>query len=222
MKAASEEGLLLSERAYGRLKEELLSGRLKASQYVSMQDLVGLLDSPLAPTREAVKRAAGESLLRIVPKRGVYVMDVTPELIRQCFELRSLLDQEGARTLAVSTDPAIREELAALEAAHRRVRDEARGGVTAKLQQEAKEVDWRLHQSLVGALGNPLVEEIYERNRERILVMQNTRPLLPDRIVPAMDEHLAILEAIGQGDPEAAARAVREHFRQTLRWWGIL
>ncbi len=37
-----------------------------------------------------------------------------------------------------------------------------------------------------------------------------------------MEEHFAIMDAIAEGNEEVAAGAVREHFRQTLRWWGIV
>ena len=41
-------------------------------------------------------------------------------------------------------------------------------------------------------------------------------------LTPAMREHLAILEALDQGDAEAAVAAIDLHHRATLRWWGIL
>lgn len=218
-KKLDEEGLLLGEKAYLRLKQLLLNGSFQTGQYVSTQELVERLDCPLAPTREAVKRVANESLLRIVPKRGMYVMEATPDLIRHCFELRALIDQEGARTLAAAPEPPPFE---VLRAAHERVLAAARSEITPDLQREAKDVDWQMHEALAASLANPLVTEIYERNRERIRIMQNSRPLLPDRIVPAMEEHLAILDAIEAGHAEVAAHAVRDHCRQTLRWWGIL
>lgn len=59
-------------------------------------------------------------------------------------------------------------------------------------------------------------------NRDRIAVIQKTRPFLPDRIVPTMREHLAIIEALEAGDADAAVAAIAEHYRMTLRWWGIL
>ena len=59
-------------------------------------------------------------------------------------------------------------------------------------------------------------------NRDRIAVIQNTRAFLPDRIVPAMREHLAIIDAVERRDAEAAVAAIAEHYRTTLRWWGIL
>ena len=53
-------------------------------------------------------------------------------------------------------------------------------------------------------------------------MIQNTRPFLPDRIVPAMREHLAIIDALEARDAEATVAAIAEHHRITLRWWGIL
>ena len=50
-------------------------------------------------------------------------------------------------------------------------------------------------------------------NRDRIAVIQNTRAFLPDRIVPAMREHLAIIEALERRDAEAAVAAIALHYR---------
>lgn len=212
------EGVLLADKAFFALRELLISGGLRAGQFVSMPDLVKMIGMPLAPVREAVKRAESARLVRVLPKRGVAVMEATPDLIRECFHLRTIFDQEGAREL-VRAGAA---DLEALRASHQRVLDAARSGVTSSLQREAMAVDWSLHATLAGALENDSAREIYLRNRDRISLIQHSRPLLPDRIVPAMEEHLAILDAIAGGSEDDAARKVRDHFRQTLRWWGIV
>ncbi|MCB1902240.1 GntR family transcriptional regulator [Cognatazoarcus halotolerans] len=213
------EGELLADRAFKALRGLLTNGSLRAGQFVSMPDLTKTLGMPMAPVREAVKRAESASLVRILPKRGVAVMEATPESIKDCFHLRTILDQEGARELARAGEAGA---LAALRERHQRVLEAARDAITPSLQREAMEVDWALHTTLADALGNGSVREIYARNRDRISVIQHSRPLLPDRIIPAMEEHLEILDAISGGDEQAAAARVRDHFRQTLRWWGII
>lgn len=212
------EGLLLAEKAFNALKAMLTGGQLRAGQFVSMPDLARMVDLPLAPVREAVKRAESAGLLNVLPKRGVAVMEATPELIREYFDLRLIFDQEGARRLVRKGDG---RRLAELREVHLRLLDAARNGITPSLQREAMAVDWALHGTLSDSLGNATAREIYAQNRDRISVMQHSRPLLPDRIVPAMEEHLAIIDAILGGDEQAAAEAVRRHFNQTLRWWGI-
>lgn len=219
MNMPDAEGLLMADKAFLALRTLLIGGALRAGQFLSMPDLMRTLDMPMAPVREAVKRAESLALVRVLPKRGVAVMEATPALIRDCFHLRTILDQEGAREL-VRTGAGNR--LDGLRERHQRVLDAAREGITPALQNEAMQVDWELHTALSEALGNDSAREIYARNRDRISVMQHSRPLLPDRIIPAMGEHLAILDAVAGGDENAAAAAVRDHFRQTLRWWGII
>ena len=92
--------------------------------------------------------------------------------------------------------------------------------MTAELPRRAIETDLSLHDALSRGLDNPLAAEVYRVNRDRIAVIQNTRPFLPDRIVPAMREHLVIIGALERRDAEAAVAAIAEHYRITLRWWG--
>lgn len=219
MNTPESDGLLLADKAYLKLRQLLTQEGLRAGQFVSMPDLVGMLGFPIAPTREAVKRAEAVALVEVVPKRGVMVMESSPARIHECFDLRAILDQEGARRIVRRQDHSL---LDTLRRHHEQVLERAREGVTPALQREAKQVDWELHQTLASALANPAAEAVYALNRDKIAIIQQSRPLLPDRIVPAMEEHLRIIDAIAGGNEETAARAVQEHYRHTLRWWGIL
>src|SRR5690554_3909104 len=68
----------LREQAFVKLRQLLVDGGLRPGQFVSMPDLVRQLGLPIAPVREAVKRAEALSLVTVVPKRGAFVMDATP------------------------------------------------------------------------------------------------------------------------------------------------
>ena len=209
----------MADQAYDRLVAVLHDGRLASGQFVSMPGLVDLLDLPIAATREAVKRANVNGLVEVLPKRGVLVMEAGRRATRDCMDLRALLDQEGARRLvaAGATLP-----LAALRASHEALIAAAEREMTPDLPRAGGRTDLSLHDALATGLANPLAAEAYRVNRDRIAVIQNTRPFLPDRIVPAMREHLAIIEALERRDAEAAVAAIAVHFRLTLRWWGIL
>ena len=211
-------GMLLAEQAFLAFRDLLFRGEVRAGQLVSMPELVEQTGLPLAPVREAVKHAESVGLVRILPKRGVLVIEPVPETIRSCFHLRCMLDQEGAWMLAGKLGEA---PVIALREAHAAVRDQALKGITPELQQWAMAVDWQLHQTLAAALDNPLAADAYASNRDRITVLQQSRRLLPERIVPAMDEHLLIIDAILEGRPHDAVQAVRDHLAGTLRWWGL-
>jgi DNA-binding GntR family transcriptional regulator len=210
---------LMSDEAYARLVAALRDGSLASGQFVSMPGLVELLDLPLAATREAVKRADVNGLVRILPKRGVLVMEASPKVTRDCIDLRTVLDAEGARRFVRNAGSL---PLAELRASHETLIDEALARMTPELPRRAILTDLSLHDALATGLANPITSEVYAVNRDRIAVVQNTRAFLPDRIVPAMQEHLEIIDALERRDADAAVRAIWIHARSTLRWWGIL
>lgn len=220
MSKPSASELLLADQAYLAFKSLLSGGLIRAGQLISMSELMAQISYPMAPVREAVKKAEAIGLVQILPKRGVLVIEARPEIVRECFNLRCIFDQEGARLLASRAPD---QTLRALRKIHDEVRAEALVGIiTPELQRKAMDVDWSMHQALAGALDNPMAQHTYANNCDRIAVMQHSRRLLPERIIPAMEEHLLIIDAILDGSGEDAMRAVRHHFARTLHWWGIV
>lgn len=208
----------LTDQAYAALLAQLREGALRSGMFLSMPMLVTQLGFPLAAVREAVKRAEGSGLLRVLPKRGVTVMTADPDITRDCMELRAMFDIQGARRLLLRGADL---PLAALRAAHEQILDDARGTVTADMQRRAIRTDISLHDTLSSGLDGPIMARLYAENRDRIAVIQNQRPFLADRIIPAMTEHLAILSALEARDVTKVEHAVWDHLRNTLRWWGI-
>ena len=214
----SEKGDGLTDQAHQALLARLRNGGLASGSFLSMPMLVEELGLPMAATREAVKRAEASGLLRILPKRGITVMDAGPETTRECLELRAMFDCEGARRIIESGADF---PLATLRAEHERLHDAAATTMTAGLPDVAIRTDLSLHDALARGLGSGLAQRLYAENRDRIAVIQNTRPFLADRIASAMREHLAILDAIEARDTPRAMSEIREHLRHTLRWWGV-
>lgn len=209
---------LMATQAQEALWRALRTGDLRDGQFVSMSQLVEILGFPISPVREAVKVASAQGLLSALPKRGIRIMEARPETIRECLDFRMVMDQEGARR-RISANAL--DELGALRQQHLEMRDAARTNAVSTLPPRAAAIDLSLHDFLSGGLGNAHLEAAYAANRMRIGIIQNSRPFLQDRIVSAMEEHLAIIEALENRDTETAANAIRHHFDQTLRWWGV-
>ncbi|MCB1410981.1 MAG: GntR family transcriptional regulator [Rhodobacteraceae bacterium] len=209
---------LAADQAYERFVAALHDGTLPSSSFFSMSELVDLIAFPLASVREAVKRAEALGFVEVLPKRGVRVMDAGGERTVACLDLRAVLDSEGARRLIARGGSAA---LSALRRDHEAMLAAAAAGPEHGLSSRAIAVDLSLHDALSEALDNPLLQDCYAANRTRVAIIQHTRPFLADRIASAMQEHLAILDALEAGDPEAAVAGITHHFRQTLRWWGV-
>ncbi|MCB1372009.1 MAG: GntR family transcriptional regulator, partial [Rhodobacteraceae bacterium] len=176
----------MADLAFTRLVARLWDGALTAGQFLSMPQLVDLLDLPLAATREAVKRAEARELMSILPKRGVQVMTASPDVVRNCLDLRTILEEQGAQRL-IETSADL--PLDTLRADHQAVQAAARSGVHPDMAQRAMATGLSLHDVLATGLDNPVAAAVYRANRDRLAVIRNARPFLPDRLVSAMEEH---------------------------------
>ena len=214
----TQDSQLLADKAQEALWSALRTGKLQAGQFLSIPQIVDLLGYPIAAVRDAVKHGSTLGLLTTLPKRGVQVMEVRPEIIRECLDFRLALDQEGARR-RISQD--VMSGLDELRQRHEEMEKSAEKAKGSNWSPKAIDVDLSLHDYLAGGLGNSLLATAYGANRMRIAIIQNVRPFLQDRIKSAMEEHLAIIDTLVLRDPEAAARAIRYHHDQTLRWWGV-
>lgn len=209
----------LSESAYLKFKEHLFAGDVRPGQFVSQRELVKLTGIPLGPMREALQRLEVEGLVQIVAQRGIQVIEASLRLIRDTYQLRIILEKEAAAKYAeTATDAEIRD----LEEAHRRVVDAAdKHGLNDALLQEAQDVDWRLHDSIVEALGNAVILRIHQINNDRIKLIRLAHGKLtlitPGTFSHAMGEHLKVIAAIRRRDPAAAAVAMEDHLSTAMR-----
>lgn len=209
----------LSTRALAALTQALRRGEIRAGQFLSMPQLVEILGLPLAAVREAVRHAGSSGWLDIIPKRGVRILEARPETIRDSLDLRMVLDQEGARRRIL--DDAALQTLPALRDAHEQILMAARNRIDLDLSPRAIVVDLSLHDFLAEGLNNPLLRAAYDSNRVRIAIIQQVRPFVHERIQTAMQEHLAIIDALQRRDVSGAVAAIARHNERTQHWWGV-
>ena len=85
-----------------QIRDEILSGRLPSGQRLVEAKIAGTLDVSRGPVREAFKLLCAEGLLEEEPRRGMYVVSLTPDDIREIYDLRSAIEGRAAQLLAAS------------------------------------------------------------------------------------------------------------------------
>lgn len=208
----------LSDQAFDALLGALRSGGLASGGFYSMPELSRELNYPIAAIREATKLAMARGLLTILPKRGITVMDAGPETARTCMDMRAALEREGARRIIAADRPFPGDRL---RWTHEDLLRKARDHDPSATGNVAIDIDLSLHNALFEGLDNRYLRQAYADNRDRIAVIQQSRPFLQDRIVSAMEEHLQIIAAMEARDLPAVVKAIDVHLAQTLRWWGL-
>jgi len=91
---------LLSDRAYERIRHDIISCVLAPGAEISETQLCAQYRIGKAPVRMALNRLAHDGLVRAIARRGYRVTPVTLKDIHDVFELRLMLEPAAARMAA--------------------------------------------------------------------------------------------------------------------------
>ena len=201
-------------RAYAGFQQQIIDARIKPGQFVSQRELMELLAMPLAAVRELVPRLEAAGLIKTVPKRGLQVASVDMKLIRNAWQVRSMVEREAVVNFA---HVASAETIAQLIASHEAVLERAlQPRPDSALERDAQAVDWGLHDLMVDTIGNEILSEIYRVNSLHVrLIRYDAVSMRPVQVVPAMREHLEFLHALATGDTQGALAHMMAHIEQS-------
>lgn len=209
---AADEATSQRARAYQGFTQQIFNGGIRAGQFISQRELMLLLDMPLGAVREMIPRLEAAGLVKTVPQRGLQVAHVDLKLIRNAFQVRSMLEREAVQQFVRTASDA---ELAAIEASHRQILDRANAPEALNdrtLFDDAQAVDWGLHDRMVDALGNDIISDQYRVNSLRVrLIKLEHSVITPGRLVPAMQEHLRFIDALRQRNAALALELLEAH-----------
>lgn len=203
------------DHAYSNFTEKLLARDLHPGQIVSQRELVELTGMPLGAIREMIPRLEADGLIKTVPKRGLQILSIDLDLVRNAFQLRSIIEVEAISEFCKTAST---EEIEQLAQQHTDMRETARSGVTPKVLQAAQRIDWAFHDRIIDAMANPIISNIHRVNAIKIrLIRNNDTRMLPDLVVPVLDEHLAIFAALRNRDQAGAKEAIQAHINSAKR-----
>ncbi len=198
----------LSDRVFQILKKEILAGRLVPGQHLALEDLAQTFGVSTTPVRDALSALVGDGLVEWRPRRGAFVAHLTPQLVKDLFQIREFLECCAA-DYAVLQGPALAAEMQRLleEIGRRLAAEPQREGFTLP------ELELRFHSLPVESVGNSKLTEIYHGVSSIITISFALYPLHRRRLECVVDEHQALVDALRNGDAAAARDAVRTHLR---------
>ena len=202
---------LMREVAYERFKAQLFKRNLAPGQFVSQGELCELLDVPLGPTREALKRLEAENLVRLIPQRGIQITDIGVTLIHEAFQFRTVLELAAVRRFVGTVEDAT---LDTLEATTRGILERLDGGSNSdpRLLDAALQVDWGMHDMIVESVGNRIMMTAHRQNFDKIKMIR-LHGRSPRYLPLAMEEHLGVIAALKLRDADKAAATLEHHLR---------
>ena len=198
------EFLPLRDVVFNTLRQAILTGELKPGERLMEIHLANKLGVSRTPIREAIRKLELEGLVKMIPRRGAEVAQITEKSLQDVLEVRRNLD---ALCAELACERISNEEIAALEVACKEF-EEATQTKDARIIAAA---DVALHDIIIKAtnnnrlvqLVNNLAEQMYRYRFEYIKDYS-----MHGRLV---EEHRIIFEAIRKKDKVTAAAAAVTH-----------
>lgn len=156
------------------------------------------------PVRDALARLEHEGLVRIVPRRGVYIVRKSKVEIIEMITVWAALESMAARLACDRADDA---EIASLHALFSRFED---GQVRVRLN-EYSAVNLRFHQRIIEVSHSPLLVSMAESVLVHVRAIRGRTIAEDDRAERSIVDHMHIIEALEARDAELAERLVRDH-----------
>ncbi|WP_124710101.1 GntR family transcriptional regulator [Gordonia insulae] len=192
-----------------KLHDAIASGNFPPGSQLTESGLAADLGVSRGPLREAMQRLTAEGLLVSHRNRGLFVVSMDDDDIRDMYVARTAVERAAVAELIVRRDSGAVDDLNDAVARMRAFIDHPNSA-------EMAEADMEFHQILVEHAHSQRLSRLHEtilvETRMCLRAMRGTYSSGKERI----DEHQALVDAIAAGDAPAADRLMIEHMKDGL------
>jgi len=204
----------LKEKAYHFIREDIVANRLLPGEPLNEKVLSDRLEISKTPIREAIQLLHKEGLVQIIPQKGALVAPLALNDISEILQIREILETFAAGIAALNHDP---ERISQFESNFKAFRDASPRDYPAMSEEGT-----RFHRHLVELTRNQRLISILENlnvhmNRIRAMYCAVLSPDYNDR---ALEEHLAIIDALKDRDCRRSEKEMKKHiahYKEVLR-----
>ncbi len=197
----------LKDKIYESLKQGIASMNIydpAAELRLDERDLSERLAISRTPIREALARLEQEGLVRIVPRRGVYIIRKTKAEILEMITVWAALESMAARLITLhAADDDIR--------SLRRLFGTFDGDQAQVRIDEYSETNIKFHQAILRLSNCDLLTDIADGLFLHMRAIRARTISEDDRATRSIIDHMNIIEALENRDTDLAERLVREH-----------
>ncbi|MGJ8679349.1 GntR family transcriptional regulator [Paraglaciecola sp.] len=221
----SDNKLKLSEDAYNKLKEGILSGNIIRGKTYTQGEVAKTLDMAISPIKVAINKLESEGLIKVFPRSGIQIIDTDFALTRNTYQLRVILEREGLKSYIRSVTDA---EIQSFKTRHIELQ-QAISSPSSKIngQTELAKLDSELHKKFILSLDNQIITKSYLANEDLIRLTRLDRLDLAseEMISSSIKEHLELINAIAARDQIKALECLDDHLAKSIKramgLWGF-
>ncbi|KJC50537.1 hypothetical protein UP09_05340 [Bradyrhizobium sp. LTSP885] len=202
-----DQNLSRADYVYKWLRLSIRSGKFKLGDRLREVDLAEQLNVSRTPIREAIRRLISDGLVEGALSRGVMLIELDKQQVREMYALRASLEGTAARLAAQHASPG---EIAVM----RELLDKQSKALGKA--EDLSRLDRHFHQTIHEAAHNRYLAQALLPLMDSLALLPGTVFQLSERGPLAIKEHTAIVRAIEARDADAAEKAGRRHFQSVL------
>lgn len=198
-----------------RLRDDILKGVFPPGERLIELQLSQRYDVGRAAIRSALVELDSEGLVQRETNRGATVRRISVAEAVEITEARAVLESLVARRAAERATAADRKELKALVV-------DMRAAVKRDDKPAYSQLNRRLHATLPRVARHRVAQDLIANLRNRAVHQQFPLSVMPGRAAESLVQHRAVVDAVVEGNPGAAEKAMRAHLESVidaLRQW---
>jgi DNA-binding GntR family transcriptional regulator len=206
------EGRPTAQLIADQLREQIVQGIFRPGQQINESTLASQLGSSRGPVREALQRLSQEGILVSHRNRGVFVLELSPDDVKEIYAVREAVESAAAKALLDAGPEQIEATCQVLKPI---IRDMAKQVAVSDWPAIAR-LDMQFHISFVAGAGNSRLIRIYEtlaaESRMCILNLEVSYP----RVDVLVQEHQNLLDLLEAGDREGLLEGIKQHMQKAV------
>lgn len=189
------------EFAYETIKRKIMECEYMPGDVLSENEIKNQISVGRTPIREALNKLENENLVRIFPKRGIFVSNITVKDVLNIYDIREVLEVYAVELASANlTEDQLLPYLTFYQSQ------------TGGEGQSNEEMDKKFHTLIYDGADNnylcTILKSLYDQNT-RIRRLSNIK--VNNRRRDTGSEHLRIIEAILAGDTAKAKQHMKKH-----------
>ncbi|MEM8743520.1 MAG: GntR family transcriptional regulator [Pseudomonadota bacterium] len=209
MKSDSGKAQSSGQAAYRALMASIREGVFRPGDRLREEDVAERLSLSRTPVREALRRLEAEGIVEHRARIGAVIRRLTHTEVVELYEMRMVLERTAAEIAAKHGTDA---EFDMLDDLNNEIEQEREN------PSRAAAINQEFHQGLYLACRNRFLLESTRALNNSLLLLGPTTYVGDERIDVVAGQHRAILEALRNGDAEAAGSAAEAHLRTSMRF----
>jgi DNA-binding GntR family transcriptional regulator len=203
MEKEKNAGQSLRERVYEHLRTQMSKGAVKPGAFLKLDDISRELGMSRTPLRDALFQLESEGFVTIYPRRGVAVNVLTPENIKNIYEILGALESAVIITTSLRFTPADADEMEKHNEQMRRALE--RNNFSMYYDSNLK-----FHNVYLNLSDNQEMLHYIKIHKERLYDFPRNKTFVKEWELHSLDEHAKMVGLFRAGDFGGAAEYVRD------------